>query len=120
MLARLEGRQRGAILQNRDQDKGKRAIPGGSFRSDLDSSHADGAQAYFKYERLCRRLQCCTSAGGRGFFTGAQLSGEEIGSGLVSLNPVLVHEKVMNLIREDQLFKLDVLFAKSFDQLDGL
>lgn len=45
---------------------------------------------------------------------------EEVGSGMIGLDPAFLGEEAVNFIGEDELLKWHILFPKSFDQGDGL
>ena len=50
----------------------------------------------------------------------AQLFTKELRRGTIALDPAFPEKKVMDLVRENQLFKLHVLFAQALDQISGL
>jgi hypothetical protein len=52
----------------------------------------------------------------RNFSLSAEFSREEISSGLVRLNPMLMHEEIVYLIGDYQLLELDVLSPQSLHE----
>lgn len=45
---------------------------------------------------------------------------EEVGGGVIGLDPAFLSEKAVDFIREDELLKIDALLAEGFHQCDSL